>query len=45
MWLSMFIWGPFYYIITGNDPLDIDFEFHVEYFTNWYFDKFGPKDD
>ena len=41
----MIIWGPFYYIITGNDPLDIDSEYCGKYFTNWYFDKFGPKDD
>lgn len=44
IWLSVFIWGPFYYIITGNDPLSLEFESYGECFSDWYFNKFGPDE-
>lgn len=44
IWISTIIWGPFYYIITGNDPLNLKFEFYGERFNDWYFNKFGPDE-
>lgn len=42
VWLSTIIWGPFYYIITGEDPISVEINIS-ECFTIWYFNKFGPK--
>lgn len=44
IWLSTIIWGPFYYIITGKDPMNSEINIFSECFTNWYFNKFGPKE-
>lgn len=43
IWLSSLVWGPFYYIITGRDPLSIEFDLPL-CFTNWYYKKFGPNE-
>ena len=44
MWSLVIIWGPIYYIVTGNDPLEIDTLFNWSYnFADWYIKKFGPK--
>ena len=46
MWLTVIVWGPIYYIITGNDPgiieespLDTSWKF-----SDWYFKHFGPNE-
>ena len=39
-------WGIFYYIFTGNDPIEEDIFIFFDIsdkFTNWYMNKFGPK--
>ena len=45
IWGLAIIWGPIYYIITGNDPMIADinpFNWTNE-FVNWYMKKFGPE--
>ena len=42
--ISMMFWGPFYYIITGNDPLNIDSLFFLDDIRNWYLKNFGPDE-
>jgi hypothetical protein len=41
------IWGPIYYIITGNDLTDVDdwtFPMHIaSKIINWYFKHFNPN--
>ena len=39
------IWGPIYYIVTGNDPLreDLIIDHWFIKFANRYMEKFGPK--
>ena len=45
--LTVIIWGPIYYIITGNDPLDDDcwtyFLDLSEKIDDWYFKHFNPE--
>ena len=39
------IWGPIYYIITGNDPID-DRSYPLdlsEKIIDWYFNHFNPE--
>ena len=44
IWVSSIIWGPIYYIITGNDPLTIIFSDPIAFkLADWYIKKFGPK--
>ena len=46
MFFTTIVWGPIYYIITGNDPLtteEILFTF-AERFKNWYSKNFGPDE-
>ena len=42
MFFTIIVWGPIYYIITGNNPLTI--KFFDERFKNWYLEKFGPEE-
>lgn len=44
VWLSIIIWGPFYYIITGKDPMSTEPDIFFEHFANWYFNNFGPNE-
>ena len=40
------IWGPIYYIITGNDLIDSDLSFPLdlsEKIIDWYFNHFNPE--
>ena len=41
------IWGPIYYIITGNDPIDDDNLTFPMYLAikiiDWYFNHFNPE--
>ena len=40
------IWGPIYYIITGNDPIDSDWSYPLdllEKIIDWYFNHFDPE--
>ena len=42
MFFTIIVWGPIYYIITGNNPLTT--EFFSERFKSWYLEKFGPDE-
>lgn len=51
IWLTIMFWGPFYYIITGKDPLgsalyeELDGPFYIAFnVSDWYLNKFGPHD-
>lgn len=45
LWFTCIIWGPIYYIITGNDPINFDtFLDFANYFKDWYLEKFGPDE-
>lgn len=40
------IWGPIYYIITGNDPINSDWSYPLdlsEKIIDWYFNHFNPE--
>lgn len=37
-------WGPIYYIITGNNPLDVEPLFFLNGIRDWYLEKFGPDE-
>ena len=44
--LTAIIWGPIYYIITGNDPMDGDWSYPLdltEKIIDWYFNHFNPE--
>ena len=45
--LTAIIWGPIYYIITGNDITDMDdwtFPMRIsEKIIDWYFNHFNPE--
>lgn len=41
--ISMMFWGPVYYIITGNDPFDIEPLFFLDGVRDWYLKNFGPE--
>ena len=44
--VTVIIWGPIYYIITGNDPIDVDRTYPLdlsEKIIDWYFDHFDPE--
>lgn len=44
--LTVIIWGPIYYIITGNDPIDSDLTYPLdltEKIIDWYFIYFNPE--
>jgi uncharacterized metal-binding protein len=44
--LTVIIWGPIYYIITGNDPIDVDGTYPLdlsEKIIDWYFIHFDPE--
>ena len=44
--LTAIIWGPIYYIITGNDPIDVDGTYPLdlsEKIIDWYFIYFNPE--
>lgn len=45
LWFTCIIWGPIYYIITGNDPVNVDIllDFASD-FKDWYLEKFGPDE-
>ena len=46
VWFSVFLWGPIYYIITGNDPMTIVYNGSIVFvFADWYMKKFGPDKD
>ena len=43
---TVIIWGPIYYIITGNDPIDSDWSYPLdlsEKIIDWYFNHFDPE--
>ena len=45
MFFTTIVWGPIYYIITGNDPLTTEYLFtFAERFSDWYLEKFGPDE-
>ena len=40
------IWGPIYYIITGNDPIGDDWSYPLdlsEKIIDWYLNHFNPE--
>lgn len=44
--ITAIIWGPIYYIITGNDPIDVDGTYPLdlsEKIIDWYFNHFDPE--
>lgn len=44
--VTVIIWGPIYYIITGNDPIDINCLYPLdlsEKIIDWYFNHFDPE--
>lgn len=45
--VTVIIWGPIYYIITGNDPtIDVDESYPLdlsEKIIDWYFNHFDPE--
>lgn len=44
--VTVIIWGPIYYIITGNDPIDVDGTYPLdlsEKIIDWYFNHFDPE--
>lgn len=44
--MTSIIWGPIYYIITGNDPIDSDWSYPLdlsEKIIDWYFNHFDPE--
>lgn len=45
IFFTIIVWGPIYYIITGNDPFSIEsFLFAFDRLFNWYLEKFGPDE-
>jgi hypothetical protein len=43
---TVIIWGPIYYIITGNDPIAVDGSYPLdlsEKIIDWYFNHFDPE--
>lgn len=43
---SVIIWGPIFYIITGDDPMDDDCSYPLNLagkIVDWYFDHFNPE--
>lgn len=51
IWGSTIVWGPFYYIFTGKDPMALIFDddegpFNFIFrFADWYMKNFGPDDE